>query len=206
MPPKPERSHWFEPRARARTSDRIRTNHRTRRAPEVSGERFVALGLARARSGWFSELARWSTSAAIPLEFVKCVTVEEVRARLASGRAFSALLVDGNLPAVDRDLVDDARSCGCAVVVVDDGRVERDWTLLGASAVLPTPFTRDELLDVLTTHAVPISRTDVMVARDDEHHAAGAWRGKALPGPRRGGTGAPAPTHGPPPRAAPPPP
>jgi len=31
----------------------------------VSGERFVALGLAQARSGWFSELARWSTSAIV---------------------------------------------------------------------------------------------------------------------------------------------
>src|SRR3954462_6786779 len=106
----------------------------------MRGERFVAIGLARARSGWFSEVARWSTSAAIPVEFVKCVTVEEVRARLASGRAFSALLVDGGLSGVDRDLLDEARSCGCAVVVVHDGRVDRDWSLLGATTVLPSHF------------------------------------------------------------------
>jgi hypothetical protein len=31
----------------------------------MRGERYVALGLAHARSGWFSELARWSTSAAV---------------------------------------------------------------------------------------------------------------------------------------------
>lgn len=31
----------------------------------MRGERFVALGLAHARSGWFSDLARWSTSAAV---------------------------------------------------------------------------------------------------------------------------------------------
>lgn len=31
----------------------------------MRGERYVALGLAHARSGWFSELARWSTTAAV---------------------------------------------------------------------------------------------------------------------------------------------
>ncbi|MDP9419863.1 MAG: hypothetical protein M3P53_06925, partial [Actinomycetota bacterium] len=39
-------------------------------------------------------------------EFVKCVSAEELRARLASGRPFSAALVDATLPAFDRDLVD----------------------------------------------------------------------------------------------------
>src|SRR5687767_5856859 len=120
----------------------------------MRGERFVALGLAHARSGWFSELARWSTSAVIPIEFVKCVTLEEVRARLASGRAFSALLVDGGLSGVDRDLIDAAREGGCAVIVIEDDRVRRDWLALGASAVLPPELSRAGLLDVLETHTV----------------------------------------------------
>ena len=42
-----------------------RIGHRPRSPADVRGERFVALGLAHARSGWFSELARWSTSAAV---------------------------------------------------------------------------------------------------------------------------------------------
>src|SRR4051794_2357256 len=188
MPPKPERSHWFEPRARARTSDRIRTNHRTRRAPEVSGERFVALGLAQARSGWFSELARWSTSAAIPVEFVKCVTLDEVRARLASGRAFSALLVDGTVSGIDRDVVDEAKACGCAVIVVDDGRGRRDWAALGASAVLPADFDRAALLDVLEAHAVAIGRGDVVPAFDGPSTTTGAWRGRLIAVTGAGGT------------------
>src|SRR5689334_18166126 len=161
MPPKPARSRWFERQAPARTSDRTPTNRRTRRAADVGGERFVALGLAQARSAWFSELARWSTSAMIPLEFVKCVTIEEVRARLASGRAFSALLIDSGTPGVDRDLIDESRACGCAVLVVDDGRHRREWTALGASAVLPATLTRADLLDALETHAMAIARRDV---------------------------------------------
>lgn len=156
----------------------------------MRGERYVALGLAHARSGWFSELARWSTSAAIPVEFVKCVTIEEVRARLASGRAFSALLVDGGLPGVDRDLVDEALACGCAVVVIDDGRVRRDWTALGASAVLPAELSRSGLLDVLDTHAVPIGRGDVLPTADGTSSAVGSWRGRLIAVTGAGGTGA----------------
>lgn len=129
-----------------------------------AGERYVVLGLARARSPWFAEVGRWSTAAALPVEFVKCVSVEELRARLGSGRAFSALLVDGGLPGVDRDLLDKAREGGCAAVVVDDERARRNWVGLGASAVLGPTFTRTELLDALGTHAAAIPRGTAAVA------------------------------------------
>jgi hypothetical protein len=156
----------------------------------MRGERYVALGVAPPRAAWFTELARWSTSAAVPLEFVKCVTVEEVRARLASGRAFSAVLVDSSLPFVDRDLVDDARAVGCAVIAVDDGRLQRDWSALGMSAVISSEMTRGDLLDVLETHAVPIGRGDVVTALNGATATAHGWRGRlvAVTGP--GGTGA----------------
>lgn len=152
-------------------------------------ERFVALGLAHARSGWFSELARWSTSAAIPVEFVKCVTIHEVRAHLGSGRAFSALLVDSGMPGVDRDLVDETRSRGCAVVVIDDGRVRRDWIALGASAVLPVGFGRSELLDALEKHSIAISRSDVMPVVDLTSASASTWRGRLVGVVGSGGVG-----------------
>jgi hypothetical protein len=71
----------------------------------MAGDRFVLLGLARPRATWFSEVSRWATSAIVPAEFVKCVSAEEVRARLAVGRPWSAALLDGSLPAVDRDLL-----------------------------------------------------------------------------------------------------
>ncbi len=53
----------------------------------MSTERFVVLGLAHVRAGWFVEVSRWSTSGVMPIEFVKCVSVDEVRGRLAGARA-----------------------------------------------------------------------------------------------------------------------
>ncbi len=131
----------------------------------MASERFVLLGLAHARSAWFRDLGHWSTSGAVPAEFVKCVSAEEVRARLASGRSFSALVADAGLPAVDRDLLGAARAAGCTPFVVDDGRVSRDWVPLGAVAVLPVGFGRDDLVAALTAHARPIARTE---ARSDD--------------------------------------
>ncbi|MEQ1786458.1 MAG: hypothetical protein ABL966_05350, partial [Acidimicrobiales bacterium] len=85
----------------------------------MAAERFVVLGVAQVRSAWFREVARWATSAMLPVEFVKAMSVEEVRVRLRSGRGYSALLVDDSLSGLDRDLVDLAREAGCSVIVVD---------------------------------------------------------------------------------------
>ena len=125
----------------------------------MAADRFVVLGVAQVRSTWFRDVARWATSAMLPIEFVKAMSVEEVRVRLRSGRGYSALLVDDSLPGADRDLVELAREGGCAVVVVDSGRAPRQWAELGASALLPATFERDELLQVLHQVATPIART-----------------------------------------------
>ncbi|MCU1380028.1 MAG: hypothetical protein JWN29_3011 [Acidimicrobiales bacterium] len=124
----------------------------------MADDRFVVLGLARPRAEWFRSVAQWATSAAIPAEFLKCVSVEELRARLAAGRAYSAALLDGSLSTVDRDLVETAREAGCVVLIVDDGRVGRDWAALGAAAVLPPSVSREALLDALATHATMVGR------------------------------------------------
>jgi hypothetical protein len=123
----------------------------------ITGERYVVLGLGAARSGWFSDLARLATAGGIPIEFVKSVSAEETRVRLSSGRAFSALLVDGGLPAVDRDLLHDARRSGVEVFVVADPRITRDWQTLGATTVLAREFSLDDLLTALDgmTKAIP---------------------------------------------------
>ena len=126
----------------------------------MSAERFVLLGVARARSLWFRSVAQWATSAALPAEFVKCVSTEELRAHLSSGRTFSAALLDGGLPSVDRDVIAAARENRCAALVIDDGHAGRDWQALGATAVLPSTFTREQLLELLSTHAVMIGATD----------------------------------------------
>lgn len=152
-------------------------------------ERFVLLGLARARADWFRLLGQWATSATIPAEFVRCVSIDEVRARLASGRAFSALVVDAAVPGLDRDLVAEAAAAGCSTIVVDTVDAARDWRGAGAAAVLAPLFSRDELLEVLRTHARPIG-TAAMATRPHDPTPAADARGHlvAVTGP--GGAGA----------------
>jgi hypothetical protein len=156
----------------------------------VTAERYVVLGLAQPRSAWFREVARWATAAALPVEFLKCVSVEEVRARLASGRVFSALLVDGSLSGFDRDLADSARAAGCAVLAVDDGRARRDWSALGVTALLPAELTRADLLDALGAHALPIARTEAAGVAAGETSAPATWRGSLVAVTGAAGAGA----------------
>ena len=124
--------------------------------------RYVVLGLALTRSSWFRSVAQWSHSASIPVEFVKVVSPIELRAHLASGRPFSAVLVDAGVPHLDRDLIDDIRSTGCAVIIIDDVRSNRDWAALGADAVINPVFDRRALLDVLAARASEIVRPDTL--------------------------------------------
>jgi MinD-like ATPase involved in chromosome partitioning or flagellar assembly len=101
-------------------------------------------------------VGRDATSGALPVEFLKCVSVEEVRVRLAGGRPCSAVLLDGGLPAVDRDLLAAVVESGAAAVVVDAGRAGRDWEGLGATTVLAPDFGHRELLDALDAAATPV--------------------------------------------------
>lgn len=150
-------------------------------------ERFVLLGLAPARAEWFRTVGRWATAAMLPAEFVRCVSVEEVRARLCSGRAFSAVLIDGRLPGLDRDLIEEARSAGVRVLVVD-GAARRDWRALGAAAVLTEVFSRDELVEVLQATARPIGSATAEVGVTPVAEPARDGRLLAVCGP--GGAGA----------------
>jgi MinD-like ATPase involved in chromosome partitioning or flagellar assembly len=101
-------------------------------------------------------VGRDATSGALPVEFLKCVSAEEVRVRLAGGRPCSAVLLDGGLPAVDRDLLAAVVESGAAAVVVDAGRAGRDWEGLGATTVLAPDFGHRELLDALDAAATPV--------------------------------------------------
>jgi cellulose biosynthesis protein BcsQ len=126
----------------------------------MTAERYIVLGLARARADWFRTVGQWATSASIPVEFAKCVSVAELLARLASRRPCSAVLLDGLLPGIDRDLVDAARRAGAAVMVVGGDRLAESWMALGASAVLPGELRREVLLDALATHAAMVDGVD----------------------------------------------
>lgn len=130
----------------------------------MTTERYVVLGLAQVRSPWFRDLARWATSSSVPVEFVKAVSLEEVRVRLRSGRGYSALLVDDSVGGLDRDLIDAALEAGTAVVLIDSGRAASAWMELGASAVLPHDFERADLVQVLAQVAKPMTRATGVVA------------------------------------------
>lgn len=134
----------------------------------MTGERYVLLGLAPARAPWFEAVAQWSMSAALAAEFIKCVSAEEVRVRLSSGRRHSALLVDAAAPSFDRDVVDAARTAGTVVVAVRGPREAPGpacYGDLGVAAELRADFTCDELLDTL-------ERTCEMIGRGDRLPAA----------------------------------
>jgi hypothetical protein len=119
-------------------------------------DHFVVLGLAELRSPWSEALARMSTSGVLPIEFVKCIGIDELRARLASGRRYSALLLGAGVPEADRDLIAVARDSGCPVMIIEDPRVVRPWTTLGAAAVLPSSPTRHDILDALHSFGRPV--------------------------------------------------
>ncbi|MGH3666635.1 MAG: hypothetical protein ACRDU8_11210, partial [Egibacteraceae bacterium] len=157
----------------------------------MARDRFVLLGLARARSVWFRVVAQWATSAAIPAEFVKCVSGEELGAHLVGGRAYSAVLLDAGLPSVDRDLIQAARDSGVVVLVVEDGRARRDWTALGAAAVLPPDFDREHLLESLATHTSMVGGGDALPGTRPEAYDPGDVReGRVIAVCGPGGTGA----------------
>lgn len=123
----------------------------------MTTDRYVLLGLAHVRSPWFTEVARWSTSGSLPIEFVKCISVEELRVRVTSGRVFSAALLDGRLASVDRDVLALLRDHQIPAVVVCGPADRRDWLGLGATATVDEPLRSEDLVDALTADAAPVA-------------------------------------------------
>jgi MinD-like ATPase involved in chromosome partitioning or flagellar assembly len=155
----------------------------------VSGDRFVVLGLAHVRSPWFTDVARWATSGVLPIEFVKCVSAEQVRAQLESGRPFSATLLDARLHVVDRDLIAAAARKDVPVIVVHPHGERRDAHDLGAAASLPHDLGRDDLLDALVTHCHPIDDLDQVAPPAAPSSGRVAWRAPLVAVTGRAGAG-----------------
>lgn len=153
----------------------------------MGSDRYVLLGLAPARSAWFRTLTQWANSSSVPVEFTKCMSTEELRARLVSHRAHSAALVDCHIAGLDRDLVGLADEVGCPTFIVGGDR-QGFWLDLGARAVLSPDFSRQELLDVLSSQARPIAQAEASVySPENEEPALDRARVIAVCGP--GGTG-----------------
>jgi MinD-like ATPase involved in chromosome partitioning or flagellar assembly len=122
-------------------------------------EHYVLVGVARARDRWSADLARWSTSGAAPIEFVKCLTADEARAVLGSGRRASALMLDARGPGVDRDLIASAADLDVPTIIVTDRSVHHDWDALGCAAIVDHRLELQPLLDTLARHTVTVDRS-----------------------------------------------
>ena len=156
----------------------------------MAGDRYVLLGLALPKSRWFPALAQWTTAARVPGEFLKCLSTEELRARLASGRPYSAVIVDASHPGLDRDLVALARAGEVPVFAVGTpGRGTWPAVELGVTSVLAADFGPDALTDALTAHCRRIGRADVSpLTPPDESFL--PWRGRLFAVCGAGGAGA----------------
>ena len=158
----------------------------------MNNSRYVVLGLARPRATWFVEVSRWANAGSAPLDFVKCVSAEEVRARLSTGRAFSAVLIDANHPGLDRDLVDVAREAGATTILVGS-RGSRDAAHLGAANVLAENFSRSDLLAALTEGSTSIEETSPAAALLEDlvvtPPTTNAWHGQLIAVTGPGGSG-----------------
>ena len=153
-------------------------------------ERYVIAGVAHVRSAWFAEVASWASGGAAALDFMKCVSVAELRARIRAGVTISAALVDASISGIDRDLLSVASNAGVAVIVVADPRVSRDWQAIGAAAVLPPTFTTEQLLTTLASNARPLPDHSIRAAMDAMDPAPEpGFRGNVLAVCGRGGAG-----------------
>lgn len=106
----------------------------------------TVLGLVGRAATWPHRVEAWSVAGAFPVRVSYCGSVAHLQARLAAGHDVRVVLLDGDLPVVDRDLLADITAIGGAPVVVDGTRRRQRWAALGAAASLPSGFDRVQLL------------------------------------------------------------
>ena len=150
--------------------------------------RYVLLGLASGAPPWMPTVDLRLADLGTGHEFLPCAGIADLLNRLASGRAFSALLVDHRTVGLDRELISRARTAACPVLVVG-GDVER-WTGLGAAAVVQSDLDPTEFARTLERQARPIGRIDRLEFGGPTRTTGDRWTGRlvAITGP--GGTGA----------------
>ena len=96
--------------------------------PQTTGpgsvNRYVLLGLASGAPPWMPTVDLRLADLGTGHEFLPCAGLADLLNRLASGRPFSALLVDHRTVGLDRELISRAVSASCPVLVVG-GDAER---------------------------------------------------------------------------------
>ncbi len=92
-----------------------------------NGARWTALGLGPPRAAWLRRVTEWSVSGAIRLDFIKCVSVEEVTGRLAvvsnpgsqEGDPLPlGLIIDASLLQRHTELIDAVRAARAVLIMV----------------------------------------------------------------------------------------
>lgn len=109
--------------------------------------RHVLLGLAPPRTAWFRELSAWASSAVVPVEFVRCVSLAEVRDRWRRAEGHAMVIVDEATDGLAA-LVDEAAAWDVALIVVGapaDPATASDGTWRG----LPRTFSPRLLIETL---------------------------------------------------------
>lgn len=114
--------------------------------------RHVVLGLVSTAALWPRRVDAWSSSGTVPVTVKFCPSVEHLHALLRSGQR-RAVLLDGDLPMVDRDLLAAVTAAGGIALIVEGTRRRREWDQLGAAAVLPSTFDERQFLDAINPHA-----------------------------------------------------
>jgi hypothetical protein len=155
----------------------------------MTDARYVVAGLARPRAAWFNDLSRWANAGTVPAEFIKCVGQADLLSRTGSGRPFSAVVIDGGLPGIDRDFISKAGANGATVVVVEDVRVHTNWLDAGADVVLPTDFGPGNLIEALSSSSRLISRVEASDLIDVHDPTASPLRGHVVTVVGSGGVG-----------------
>ncbi len=154
----------------------------------MSDEHFVVLGVARPRTTWLTDVGRWATSSLLPIEFIRCVSIDEVRSRLYSDRRFSALLLGEDCTGVDREVIETARDAGCVPIVITDSTPRRDWPALGAADTLSQPVTPQQLLAALRAHAIGVDHRSPIAIDETSVDSSPTGRLIAVLGPGGSGT------------------
>jgi len=160
----------------------------------VLGDRYVVLALVPPERRWLRELLALEPPGpdGEALQVVVAGSAEELGLRLASGRAFSAVVVDGHHDALSQDLVASCHRARCPVIVVSPS----PWASgmdLGAQAMVAGGSLRHELPPVLRRCALPVPAAGICCPEDLHRALRGVpppGRGVAVAVCGSGGTGA----------------
>ena len=122
---------------------------------------FSLVTVAPPRTDWITRLTAWSNEGSLGVEVIRCISLEELRARIGSIQRFSAAIIDESMIGLDRDLLMLARETGCATIVITKGIARHDWESLGGSGTITDPFGPEDLLHALRCWAEPTDRHDL---------------------------------------------